>query len=375
MHCKKKKIKRQDVVYDNTDRDLIPKRGYYSELVSDMTKEHTAKQVFAKKRMKLLLQAKTDKLAPMVTSLAKPQKPKLLLPPGRWTTYSEDDSVKMLRERGVQPFVLMPPSEYPVSDEEYYGLYSPYPKMDLELFDNTDFDCRIPEEWLSLGFIEGEQYPCPGLAFIPKQDGKPHKPSSDLLQMLNNLYEAELLYRKIEGKMKIIHTMQMYPNLYNFIDPPSKDYVAPVPDYGRYPCDMVDFDDRMKFNQWKSLYVLTESVSCIHLVVEECLKVEGMLFFTSNYGRNVSLAEFDAAQQHCTSMYPLRYCLEQSMAMFVALCETPCLCTYWCEDDYEWDPKDLINTPFRTPTTLVTWFDLLLLPGNFAVIASLICCD
>lgn len=48
----------------------------------------------------------------------------------------------MLRERGVQPFVLMPPSEYPISDEECYGLYSPYPKMDLELFDNTDFDCR-----------------------------------------------------------------------------------------------------------------------------------------------------------------------------------------------------------------------------------------
>lgn len=31
-------------------------------------------------------------------------------------------------------------------------------------------------------------------------------------------------------------------------------------------------------------------------------QVEGMLFFTLNYGRNVGLPEFDAAQQHCTQM-------------------------------------------------------------------------
>lgn len=36
---------------------------------------------------------------------------------------------------------------------------------------------------------------------------------------------------------------------------------------------MEDFAGRMKYNQWYSLYVLTESVSCIHLVVDECLKV------------------------------------------------------------------------------------------------------
>lgn len=34
----------------------------------------------------------------------------------------------------------------------------------------------------------------------------------------------------------------------------------------------------------------------------DIVQVESMLFFTPNYGRNVSLAEFDAAQQHCTSM-------------------------------------------------------------------------
>ncbi|CAH2223997.1 jg26548, partial [Pararge aegeria aegeria] len=95
----------------------------------------------------------------------------------------------MLRERGIQPYTLIPPSEYPLTNEEYYSLYSIYTKMDLEPFDNTDYDCRIPEEWLNLGFIEGEQYPCPGLAFIPRVEGKATKPYSDLLQMLNNSYE------------------------------------------------------------------------------------------------------------------------------------------------------------------------------------------
>ncbi|XP_052749829.1 dynein axonemal heavy chain 1-like isoform X2 [Galleria mellonella] len=378
--------------------------------------------------------------------------------------------------------------------------------------------------------IKGEQYPCPGLAFIPKEDGKASKSSGDVLQMLNNLYEwinvaafsydketekwevmaldgtkrryniprirlmfkaddpetfaqrvkfavdlrrevennlrfylyldcllldglpimprhfmpvviamvrihrqareldenhlqnlkheAELLYKKMEGKMKIMNTIQKYRDLYNFIDVPTKDYVPPVPDYGRYPCVMEDFPGRLKHNQWYSLYVITEAVSCIHLVVEECLKVESMLFFTTNYGRNVSLAEFDAAQQHCTSMmlkylnitwlnntahairmsfrdvgkgwyniyekkwefysisklcrfmqlvrfrmqYALRYCIEQSMAMFVALCETPCLCTYSCEEDFEWDSNDLINSPFRSPTPTLFYFHLMMSP-------------
>ncbi|XP_052743009.1 dynein axonemal heavy chain 1-like [Bicyclus anynana] len=569
MHSRKKKIKRHDVVYDNLERDAIPKRGYYSELVSNMTKEDESKLVFAKKRMKLLLQAKTDKLAPMLLSLPRPQKPKVLLPPGRWTTYSEDDSIqfpfetfvpklqflsvvmpkelprlvkierlrrkflaanikKMLREREIQPYLLIPPAEYPLTDEEYYSLYSVFPKMDLEPFDNTDYDCRIPEEWLSLGYIDGEQHPCPALAFIPRLEGKAIKPYSDMIQMINNMYEwtnvavfnydketdkwetmtldgskrrfkiprirlmfkaddpetyvervkfainlrqevennfrfylyldclildalprmplhfmpailnmvlihkqalevaqdqlqglkqeVENNYRKIEGKMKIISTILKHSNLYNFINPPSPDYVPPVPDYGRYPCDMEDFAGRLKHNQWYSLYVLMESVTCIHMVVEECLKVESMLFFTANYGRNVSLAEFDAAQQHCTTMmlkylnitwlnntahairmsyrdvgkgwfniyerswdfygisklcrfmqlvrfrmqYALRYCIEQSMAMFVALTETPCLCTYVCDDDFKWDSRDLINTPFRSSTITLFYFSLMM---------------
>lgn len=48
---------------------------------------------------------------------------------------------------------------------------------------------RIPEEWLALGDIEGERYPCPGLAFIPKEEGA-NRPPGDTIQLLNNLYEV-----------------------------------------------------------------------------------------------------------------------------------------------------------------------------------------
>ncbi|CAB3221174.1 unnamed protein product [Arctia plantaginis] len=572
MYTRRKRIKQLDVVYDSITRDDIPKRGYYSELVSVLTNEDPSQAVASQQRMKLILRAKTDSLAPNLLSLPKPQKPTVLLPPGRWTTYKEDDSIqfpfetfvpklqflsivmpkelprlvkierlrrkflaanikKTIRGLDIEPYLLLPVEEYKLSDQEYYAIYSPFPKFNLDIFDNTDFDCRVPEEWMSLGLIDGEQHPCPGLALIPKVDARPM--NGDLFHYLNNLYEwtnvaalghdpttgrwdimaldgtkrtysiprirllfkaddpdtyamrlkfavefrkevennirfyqyldclilhglpiqprhfmpkivnlvlihrqakelhkdqffqlqkeVEVHYQKMEGKMRIINTIQKHRDIYKFIDVPTKDYVAPVPDYGRYPCIMEDFAGRRKHNMWFSLYVIREAISCIHMVVDECLKVETMLFFTANYGRNVDLVEFDAAQQHCTSMmlkylnitwlnntahairmsfrdvgkgwyniyeknwdfygvsklsrlmqlirfrmqYALRYCIEQSMTMFVSMCETPCLCTYVCEDDYEWDPSDLINTPFRSIVTLFYFYILMSNDGPY----------
>ncbi|PZC80734.1 hypothetical protein B5X24_HaOG213958 [Helicoverpa armigera] len=116
MYCKRKKIEQHDLVYDNKTRDAIPKRGYYSELVSDMTKDDPTRDICTKKRMKLILQAKTDRLAPMLVSLPKPQRAKLLLPPGRWTTYREDESIQFPFETFVpklQFLSIVLPKELP----------------------------------------------------------------------------------------------------------------------------------------------------------------------------------------------------------------------------------------------------------------------
>ncbi|KAJ8713256.1 hypothetical protein PYW07_013626 [Mythimna separata] len=48
------------------------------------------------------------------------------------------------------------------------------------------------------------------------------------------------------------------------------------------------------------------------------------------------------------------------MGMYVSMCETPCLCTYSCDDDWEWDPSDLINSPFRSPTVTLFYFSLMM---------------
>lgn len=50
---------------------------------------------------------------------------------------------------------------------------------------------RIPEEWLNLGLIEGELFPCPGLGFLPKPEEKRSKAQmADPIQILNHLYEV-----------------------------------------------------------------------------------------------------------------------------------------------------------------------------------------
>lgn len=56
MYCKRKKIEQHDLVYDNKSRKYIPKRGYYSELVSELSKDDPTRDICSKKRMKLILQ-------------------------------------------------------------------------------------------------------------------------------------------------------------------------------------------------------------------------------------------------------------------------------------------------------------------------------
>lgn len=46
------------------------------------------------------------------------------------------------------------------------------PFLPLHTFDDTEYDCRNPKEWLELGFIDGKQHPVPGKALLPKDNGR-----------------------------------------------------------------------------------------------------------------------------------------------------------------------------------------------------------
>ena len=55
---------------------------------------------------------------------------------------------------------------------------APFPAyLPLETFDNTEYDCRLPEEWLSMGWVVQEHVrrPVPGLALLPTQDDLKHR--------------------------------------------------------------------------------------------------------------------------------------------------------------------------------------------------------
>lgn len=50
-----------------------------------------------------------------------------------------------------------------------WGAYLP-----LEYFDDECFDCRTPEDWLSLGLDDGVRKPVPALCLLPESDDQHH---------------------------------------------------------------------------------------------------------------------------------------------------------------------------------------------------------
>ena len=46
------------------------------------------------------------------------------------------------------------------------------PFLPLHTFDDSEFDCHNPNEWLELGFVNGKQHPVPGKALLSRDNGK-----------------------------------------------------------------------------------------------------------------------------------------------------------------------------------------------------------
>ena len=50
---------------------------------------------------------------------------------------------------------------------------APFPAyLPLEIFDNTEYDCRLADEWLDMGWVSSDHVrrPVPGLALLPTTD-------------------------------------------------------------------------------------------------------------------------------------------------------------------------------------------------------------
>ncbi|KAG7477961.1 hypothetical protein MATL_G00075170 [Megalops atlanticus] len=91
--------------------------------------------------------------------------------------YLECDIGQLLKEQGIDSNQLMHRHQSigETCPENPCPPVSNY--LPLEVFDNEEFDCRTPEDWLTLGYEEGsnDRKPVPGKALLPIDDKMAHE--------------------------------------------------------------------------------------------------------------------------------------------------------------------------------------------------------
>ncbi|XP_066265764.1 dynein axonemal heavy chain 1-like isoform X1 [Branchiostoma lanceolatum] len=97
--------------------------------------------------------------------------------------YGKQDLNDLLTNEGIDVTRLMPKH---VSKEHRVHLNAcdkdpaPFPAyLPLDIFDNTEYDCRTPEEWIKMGLEDGVQKPVPGRALLPTVDSLDRKDPKD----------------------------------------------------------------------------------------------------------------------------------------------------------------------------------------------------
>ncbi|NXX96307.1 DYH1 protein, partial [Centropus bengalensis] len=100
--------------------------------------------------------------------------------------YLTFDITELLASKGIDSNQLMPrhqhPDNMPTIEEKRDPVFPIF--LPLKIFDNKDYDCRTPEEWISLGLEPGshDRKPVPGKALLPTDDVLGHEdPKSQTL--------------------------------------------------------------------------------------------------------------------------------------------------------------------------------------------------
>ncbi|KAM6256563.1 LOW QUALITY PROTEIN: dynein axonemal heavy chain 1 [Porphyrio hochstetteri] len=93
--------------------------------------------------------------------------------------YLSFDIEQLLASEGIDSNQLMPrhhdPDSMPTIEEKKDPIFPLY--LPLKVFDNDEYDCRTPEEWISLGLEPGSpnRKPVPGKALLPTDDVLGHE--------------------------------------------------------------------------------------------------------------------------------------------------------------------------------------------------------
>ncbi|NXW05287.1 DYH1 protein, partial [Fregetta grallaria] len=93
--------------------------------------------------------------------------------------YLTFDIAQLLASKGIDSNQLMPrhhdPDNMPTIEKKKDTVFPIY--LPLKIFDNEEYDCRTPEEWISLGLEPGshDRKPVPGKALLPTDDVLGHE--------------------------------------------------------------------------------------------------------------------------------------------------------------------------------------------------------
>ncbi|XP_053933024.1 dynein axonemal heavy chain 1 [Cuculus canorus] len=205
--------------------------------------------------------------------------------------YLTFDIAELLASKGIDSNQLMPrhrkPDNMPTIEEKRDPVFPIY--LPLTIFDNDDYDCRTPEEWISLGLEPGshDRKPVPGKALLPTDDVLGHEDpkSQELIYewidvgVLDYDKETELYLVHKTDKNGQVRDEEGRPILNGGITPEGRALLLPCQYWVPRICLMFLAEDPRVFAQRvvsaDSLRKKTQALLLYHLYVD-CMPTDGL---------------------------------------------------------------------------------------------------
>ncbi|KAM7402690.1 hypothetical protein PAMP_017906 [Pampus punctatissimus] len=212
--------------------------------------------------------------------------------------YLKLDFVQLLAETGIDSNLLMP-RRWGSSDEHVTSPDNPVsPYLPLEIFDNEEYDCRTPEDWLALGNAEAspDRKPIPAKALLPTDDKigleDPKTPSLEyswhLVGVLDYSKEkCQYLVEKVHQSSKL--TDEEGNPILNKEHKKSK-----LP--GCVPVPHIAYKKTQSAFAFSSLLSRPEVICVLSEIRSECNKVAAMRLFNVTLIKPLRLDEFEVIQ-------------------------------------------------------------------------------
>ncbi|XP_025927284.1 dynein heavy chain 1, axonemal [Apteryx rowi] len=205
--------------------------------------------------------------------------------------YLSLDIAQLLANEGIDSNQLMPrhhePDNMPTIEDKRDPIFPIY--LPLKIFDNEEYDCRTPEEWILLGLEPGshDRKPVPGKALLPTDDVLGHEdPKSQ--KLIYKWTDVGVLDYDKETKLYLVHKTdenglvrdeEGRPILNGGITPEGRAPLLPCQYWVSRVCLLFLAEDPRVFAQRvvsaNSLRKKTQALLLYHLYVD-CMPTDGL---------------------------------------------------------------------------------------------------